>query len=132
MTKDFRIILPDYGNMEIEMTPLVRAVFLLFLKHPEGILFKELPDYRFELAEIYGQIKGARVTRNMFGIRSYDKSIVNVTDPLNNSINEKCARIREAFLLKFQEGLAENYFVTGKRGEPKGIKLSRNLVEWEK
>lgn len=132
VTKDFRIILPDYDNIEIEMTPLVRAVFLLFLKHPEGILFKELPDYRFELAEIYGQIKGARVSRNLFGIRSYDKSIVNVTDPLNNSINEKCARIREAFLLKFQEGLAENYFVTGKRGEPKGIKLSRNLVEWEK
>lgn len=132
VTKDFRIILSDYGNMEIEMTPLVRAVFILFLKHPEGILFKELPDYRFELAEIYGQIKGARVSRNLFGIRSYDKSIVNVTDPLNNSINEKCARIREAFLLKFQEGLAENYFVTGKRGEPKGIKLSRNLVEWEK
>ena len=131
VTKDFKIILPDYGNMEIEMTPLVRAVFLLFLKHPEGILFKELPDYRFELAEIYGKIKGARVSRNLFGIRKYDKSIVNATDPLNNSINEKCARIREAFLLKFQEGLAENYFVTGKRGEPKMIKLSRDLIKWE-
>ena|GEM_PF-3897913 len=53
------------------------------------------------------------------------------TDPLNNSINEKCARIREAFLLKFHEGLAENYFVTGKRGEPKMIKLSRDLIKWE-
>ena len=131
VTKDFRIILPDYGNMEIEMTPLVRAVFLLFLKHPEGILFKELPDYRLELAEIYGKIKGARFSRNLFGIRKYDKSIVNATDPLNNSINEKCARIREAFLLKFHEGLAENYFVTGKRGEPKMIKLSKDLIKWE-
>lgn len=131
VTKDFRIILPDYGGMEIKMEPLVKSVFLLFLKHPEGILFKELPEYRQELAEIYGRIKGARVSRNLFGIRSYDKSIVNATDPLNNSINEKCARIREAFLLNFQEGLAENYFVTGKRGEPKGIRISRNLVEWE-
>lgn len=59
------------------------------------------------------------------------KSIVNATDPLNNSINEKCARIREAFLLKFHEGLAENYFVTGKRGEPKMIKLSKDLIKWE-
>ena len=59
------------------------------------------------------------------------KSIVNATDPLNNSINEKCAKIREAFLLKFHEGLAENYFVTGKRGEPKMIKLSKDLIKWE-
>ena len=53
------------------------------------------------------------------------------TAPLNNSNNEKCARIREAFLLKFHEGLAENYFVTGKRGEPKMIKLSKDLIKWE-
>ena len=102
VTKDLRIFLPDYGDMEITMEPLVKAVFLLFLKHPEGIMFKELPEYRRELAEIYGRIKGARVLRNLFGIRSYDKSIINATDPLNNSINEKCARIRAAFLLKFQ------------------------------
>lgn len=131
VTKDLRIFLPDYDNMEITMEPLVKAVFLLFLKHPEGIMFKELPEYRRELAEIYGRIKGARVLRNLFGIRSYDKSIINATDPLNNSINEKCARIRAAFLLKFQESLAENYFITGKRGEPKTIKLPRNMVEWE-
>ena len=66
--------------MEITMEPLIKAVFLLFLKHPEGIMFKELPEYRRELAEIYGRIKGARVLRNLFGIRSYDKSIINATD----------------------------------------------------
>ena len=46
ITKDYRIILPDYNDMEIRMEPLVKAVYLLFLKHPEGILFKYLPDYR--------------------------------------------------------------------------------------
>ena len=39
--------------MEIKMEPLVKAVYLLFLKHPEGIVFKCLPDYRKELAELY-------------------------------------------------------------------------------
>jgi hypothetical protein len=55
------------------------------------------------------------------------KSIVNATDPLNNSINEKCARIREAFLLKFHEGLAENYFVTGKTGRTQNDKTIKRL-----
>ena len=53
ITKDYRILLPDYNNMEIKMEPLVKAVYLLFLRHPEGIAFKELPDYREELTKIY-------------------------------------------------------------------------------
>lgn len=130
--KDYRIFLPDYDDMEITMTPLVKAVFLLFLKHPEGILFKELPEYRHELSDIYDGIKGnADSSRRVLGIRRYSKNIMDVTDPLNNSINEKCARIKEAFLLKFHETMADNYFITGKRGEPKMIKLPRNLVVWE-
>ena len=57
ITKDYRILLPDYNDMEIKMEPLVKAVYLLFLKHPEGILFKHLPDYRQELTEIYVKLK---------------------------------------------------------------------------
>ena len=59
------------------------------------------------------------------------QSIEDVTNPLLNSINEKCARIRSAFVKKFDEGLAKNYFVTGERGEVKKIVLPRDLVIWE-
>lgn len=130
--KDNCIILPDYNNMEITMPPLVKAVYLLFLKHPEGILFKHLPDYRRELSLIYDDIKGYPASsRKVLGIRKYSDNIINVTDPLNNSINEKCARIKEAFLLKFHESMASQYFITGKRGEPKRIMLPKELIVWE-
>lgn len=126
VTHDLRILLPDYNNMEIVMTPLVKAVYLLFLSHDEGIPFKYLADYRKELLGIYLTIKGeSEPTEEM--IRSIDT----VTNPYNNSINEKCARIREAFISKFDETLAQHYFVIGRRGEPKRITLSRDLVEWE-
>ncbi|MBR1934069.1 MAG: hypothetical protein IJ841_10345 [Prevotella sp.] len=52
ITKDHRIVLPDYNDIEVKMEPLVKAVYLLFLKHSEGILFKELTDYREELLDI--------------------------------------------------------------------------------
>lgn len=126
ITRDFRILLPDYNNMEIEMTPLPKAVFILFLRHPEGIVFKCLPDYKEELKEIYLKMKPAGWTS------AVEQSIEALTDPFNNSINEKCARIREAFVGNFKEHLAENYFVTGKRGEPKLIKLPRDLVIWDR
>ena len=44
ITNDFRIFLPDYNNREIHLTPLPKAVFLLFLNHPDGIMFKHLDN----------------------------------------------------------------------------------------
>lgn len=125
ITKDFRILLPDYNNKEIKMSPLPKAVFLLFLKHPEGIVFKQLHDYYSELMEIYKQLTNRVVE---IGIR---KSIRDLTDPTKNSINEKCSRIREAFLKEFDDRFAHHYYITGQYGEPKKIILPRELVEWE-
>lgn len=124
ITADYRILLPDYNNMEIQMTPLVKAVYLLFLRHPEGIVFKHLMDYRDELKEIYKKIKGDR------WIISQRRSIEDVTDPMKNSINEKCARVREAFVTRFDERLAKHYIITGERGEPKRITLPQDLIVW--
>ena len=54
-----------------------------------------------------------------------------ICDPTDNSINEKCARIKEAFLLNIHEDIAADYVVTGKRGEPKRVKLSTDKIIWE-
>ena len=125
ITKDDRILLPDYNDIEVKMEPLVKAVYLLFLKHPEGIIFKELADYREELLNIYNKLKPMGLNKRTI------QSIEDVTNPLLNSINEKCARIRSAFVKEFDESLAKNYFVTGERGEAKKIALPRDLVIWE-
>ena len=37
----------------VKLAPLDKALYLLFLRHPEGINFSYLPDYREELMEIY-------------------------------------------------------------------------------
>lgn len=125
VTKKYKILLPDYNNMEIKMEPLVKAVFFLFLKHPEGIRFKHLPEYREELTNIYKELRPLGLNKRSL------QSIEDVTNPLLNSINEKCARIRAAFVNQFDEHLAKNYFVTGERGMPKKITLPRDLVVWE-
>lgn len=125
ITSDYRIFLPDYDNMEIIMSPLPKAVFLLFLRHEEGIPFKYLSDYRDELHQIYMQLTNRVQT---FVIH---KSLDDVCDPTKNAINEKCARIREAFVGKFDDRLAKNYYITGNRGEAKRISLPRELLVWE-
>lgn len=125
ITPKYEIILPDYGNMSIEMSPLPKALFLLFLKHEEGIYFKDLIDYKDELTEIYAHIT------NRIQLMIISGSIEKVVDPTQNAINEKCSRIKEAFLARMDSEIASNYYITGKRGERKRIILPRNLVEWQ-
>jgi len=125
ITKKHEILLPDYNNMVIKMEPLVKAIFFLFLKHPEGIIFKHLPDYRQELIDIYKELRPLGMSNRSL------QSIEDVTNPFLNSINEKCARIRASFINKFDDHLAKNYYITGERGEAKKITLPRDLVVWE-
>ena len=124
ITKEGAVMLTDY-NKEVKMEPMTKAVFLLFLNHPEGIAFKALPDYRKELAELYNKIKPYGLNDRVI------KSIEDVTNPLLNSINEKCSRIKSAFLAEVDASIADQYYVTGKSGEQKKITLPRKLVVWE-
>ena len=125
VTEDFKIVLADAQKTEVKMEPIVKAVYLLFLKHPEGIMFKCLPDYRKELAEIYNRLRPLGLTDKAI------RSIEDVTNPLLNSINEKCARIRGAFVGQFDDHMARHYYIDGRRGEAKKISLPRGLVIWE-
>lgn len=123
--KKNRLILTDYGNKEIKLSPLHKAVFFLFLRHPEGIYFKDLGNYKEELASIYAEITGREDKE------AIEDSINKLTDPFDNSINEKCARIKNAFVSEFREEVAQWYFIDGSKGEKKSIKLPRELVTWE-
>ena len=120
-----RIFLPDYNNMEIKLSPIQKTVYFLFLRHPEGIYFKDLTDYKNELYGIYSSISGRTDPDAMF------QSIDRLTDPYDNSINEKCARIRMAFVSRFNEELARWYYIDGRKGEKKRIRLPRELVTVE-
>lgn len=126
VTKDYRLFLPDYNNKEIVMGPLPKAVFLLFLRHPEGIMFKLMSEWKNELLGLYCRCSGRQPDEEM------RQSVENLTDPLNNSLNEKCSRIREAFLREMDDSIASHYYITGDRATPKRIQLDRELVEWGK
>ena len=112
--------------MEIKMPPLSKAIYLLYLRHPKGIMFSCLHVYRRELLQLYELISGRN---NREEVR---RSIDDVTDPTrSNSINEKCSRIKQAFLREFDDSIAHNYYITGERGETKKILLPRELVTWD-
>lgn len=125
INNEYKIFLPDYKNLEIEMTPLPKAVFFLFLRHPEGIIFKYLPDYKDELLQIYKQLSYRETPEEII------RSIEELVNPTKNSINEKCSRIKEAFVRHFEDHIARFYYITGTRGNQKSITIDRQLVVWD-
>ena len=134
ITKDYRIILVDYDNKEVEMSPVHKAVYLLFLNHPEGIEFKKLSDYRDELLGYY------MATAKLMDKQTITESVDMLINPLNNSINEKCSRIKNIFLNMMDQYTANYYIISGHTQKHfagsskiwyerlKNIKLPRELV----
>ena len=125
VTEDYKVVLADGADTEVKMEPLVKAVYLLFLSHPEGIVLKCLPDYRKELTQLYLMLRPYGMTDRV------RQSIEDVTNPTLNSINEKCARIRKLFSNILPKSVARYYSISGKRGEAKKIDLVRANVVWK-
>ena len=119
---NYRIFLPDYGNIEIVMSPLPKALYLFFLKQPNGIMLHDLADHKEELLAIYNKITNSSEPAEII------KRIEDMVDMTNNSINEKCSRIKEAFVSKIDDSLAKHYYINGKRGKPKKVSVPHNLV----
>ena len=134
ITNDYKIILVDYNNKEVEMTPVHKAVYLLFLNHPEGIEFKKLSEYRDELLQYYMS------TAKLMDKQTITESVDMLVNPLNNSINEKCSRIKSIFLNMMDQYTANNYIISGHTQKHfagsskiwyerlKNIKIPRELV----
>ena len=105
ITADYRFILEDYQK-EVELQPVHKAVYLLFLAHPEGIEFKRLAEYREELLRYY--MATAKVSDN----EKVRESIDHLVNPLDNAINEKCSRIKQVFLKLMDEYTASHYIIS--------------------
>lgn len=105
ITKDYRFILEDY-HQEVELQPVHKAVYLLFLAHPEGIEFKRLAEYREELMRYY------LATAKMLDKEKIIDGVDHLVNPLDNAINEKCSRIKKVFLELMDEYRASYYFIS--------------------
>ncbi|MBQ9820952.1 MAG: hypothetical protein IJM58_02405 [Muribaculaceae bacterium] len=120
---DMEIVLSHYDEIVVKMPALIKAVYILFLLHPEGIVLKNFGAYRNELEEVY-----AIVMPNRDEQLARD-SIDNLCDPLSNTLNEYLAKIKKSFKRYIvNDKLLDEYRITGRRGQPYGIALSRDLV----
>ena len=125
------------NTVEVQLSPVHRAVYLLFLRHEEGIEFKRLSEYHDELLSLYDRIcpEGDQDKKR--------ETVERLTNPLDNAINEKCSIIKSVFTSLMDDYSASYYIISSqsKQFDPtsprrwfrrlKVITLPRNLVVYE-
>lgn len=111
-----RVCLPGLLAEPLGLNPLQTTVYLLFLRHPEGIVLSYISDYTAELCEIYG------VIRSNTQHEQVENTINNLCDPLNGTLHQQLSRIKRCLVnvLKNRR-IAEVYAIQGRHGRPYGV-----------
>lgn len=119
------ILLPEFNDLEIKLSPLTKCVYFLFLNHPEGIMLNELQKHKEELLHYYKQIS------NRLDYTQMKDSINDITNTETNAIYVHLSRIKSVFTKSMHPRIAENYIVTGAKDKPKGVTLESRLINFK-
>ena len=124
INENLDICLPNYDEAIIDMPPLCKAIYILFLKHSEeGIRLVDFGDYRDEFEEIYNCVMPNRDEKLA------RQSIDDLCDPSSNSLNEKKSRIKRYFKNKIlDDNIARQYYITGPKSGPNRITLPPDMI----
>lgn len=114
------VTLTDYGRI-VPMYPLYLLVYVLFLRHPEGLRLKDIPLHRAELCRWY-PVLNRKSTR--------DTTIERLLDTSSNSLNETISRINRLFTDILPPDLARHYTINGRKGGVYSIDLPAGKVTY--
>lgn len=129
ITEQYRILLPDYNDLEIKLTPKEKAFYFLFLRHPEGLELKLLPDHKKELGRLYRKMAKRDLKQVI------EDTIENMVSPFTGDAHVQRSRIKiavnNAFENMFCKDLAQWYTINGAKGEKMKIELPQNKIIWK-
>lgn len=117
-----KIFFKDLGGLELRLNPKEKAIYLLFLNHPDGIQISHLHDYEKELTTLYSSLT------NQTEPEVITRAVKTLVNPLENDINVVLSRINRKIKVALGESLSDYYCITGERGEKKKIRLDREMV----
>lgn len=125
ISEDYKILIPECNNLEIKLSHLTKAIYLLFLNSSEPINLKELYLYKESLFKIYKNIS------NQNSLDKIKETVDELVKENNEEIYVHIARIKKAFLVHFSEFIAFKYYITGEKGKPKQILLEKEMIIFE-
>ncbi len=122
ISRELRIFI---GHKELKIRPMAKTILLLFLRHPEGIVLKEIGLYKKEMLGLY-----RRVMRSLEP-EVAEHRVQRILDIFNNDLNVNISRVNAAFAAMIKDERRLFYKIQGPPGEPKKLLLDRSWVCWE-
>ena len=123
--KKFTIRMDCPDGRVIPLRPLVRSLFILFLRHPEGILLKQRDLYREELEQIYSVISPNTAQED---VQARIGRMVNLQD---NSFSEKASVLNARLEALLPQRMADRCKIRGSNGHIRRISLPPLWIHWE-
>ena len=119
----YSVLLPDWDK-EFHFTTQVKALYILFLNHPEGIRMKEIADYKKEFSHIY-----LRIT-TWSDVERLKEIVDKLLDVCNrNALDAKKSQCNRTIRETIPEKHLQKYYeIEVNPGEPHKINLDRSLV----
>jgi hypothetical protein len=96
-------------------------LYILYLRHEEGIALTELGDYRNELLAIYASISSYN------NVERLQQTVDNMVDFVGSTLNPLLSRIKKSFTA-LMGAQAKDYWIEGNVSGRKTINLPRHLV----
>ena len=125
-----RMYLTDLGDLEVNLNPKERSLYLVFLNHPEGISRTNLIEYSKELKSFYNTFsKTWDSLLYLERIIKIEESIALLTNPLEDNFMQVLSRIRRKFKDTVGEEQYKTYSIESFDGTYK-ITLDRELVSF--
>lgn len=103
ITDDYRILLPEFNNMEIPLKPLQRAMFIVFQNYPEGVSKSDMAQLKDEIYSIY------RKTSDKWNILKLKSNVKALSDEESTTFEDKIHAMRRQFLARLDETIARHY-----------------------
>lgn len=114
------LFLTDLGDLQVNLNPKEKSIFLLYLNHPEGIKRSHLVDHVTELRSYYAMISSSASNEQI------NENIQRLVDITENNMAEVFSRIRNKFRNAIPD-LWTNYAIQSV-SETHKIVLNRELV----
>ena len=118
------IYLKDLGDLQVNLNPKERALYVLYLNHPKGILRSDLIDHKEEIKNYYAFFS------NAWDNQTIETAVSRLVDYTDNNMNEVLSRIRSKFKKAVGDELYKDYSIEVKDNIHQ-ISLDRELVSHE-
>lgn len=121
--KTYDILLKDY-DLKLRFGAQIKALYVLFLLHPEGIRMKEIGDYKEEYKNLYFTFTNRS---DIDRLRDSIEKLFDLWTP--NALNVKKSQCHSELMRVIPDGNIRQYYeIEVKRGRPHKIRLNRKLV----